>query len=69
MSNWIPITKQLPEKDESVLVYIDDGNEPFQMVAWRYNDNPRAGWTCDSGAVYYDVTHWQSLPEAPRGDE
>ena len=73
MTNWRPITNETP-RDKRVLLFGQmkpmeglrtNGPEVFS----GYWDDIDGAW-CGSGSTwvgpFYDVTHWQELPEAPK---
>lgn len=62
---WIPVTERLPEHNGFVLVITDNGTcEPF--VGWMRNDKV---WFANGFCIVNNVTHWQPLPEPPKGRE
>ena len=69
VQKWIPVTERLPEENERVLVYHDDGVIRFginkcgfaDVVSTLYLQNHHR--TCFS-----KVTHWMPLPEPPKGE-
>lgn len=60
--NWIPVTEQLPEHLEDVLVCING----YIEVAY-YDVVSRVWWDHHSYKVY--PSYWMPLPEPPWGDE
>jgi hypothetical protein len=66
---WIPVAERLPEENERVLVYHDDGVIRFginkcgfaDVVSTLYLQNHHR--TCFS-----KVTHWMPLPQPPKGE-
>lgn len=61
VSHWIPVTERLPELCVPVIVCRDDGKVE-QGVYFTSN-----GWWKVFGARTKRVTHWQPLPEPPKG--
>ena len=69
VQQWIPVSERLPEENERVLVYHDDGMIRFginkggfaDVVSTLYLQNHHR--TCFS-----KVTHWMPLPEPPKGE-
>ena len=57
---WIPVEERLPEPTENpVLVHDYSG----VSVAWH---SKTMGWVYKTGLPCVDVTHWMSLPAAPK---
>jgi hypothetical protein len=69
IQKWIPVTERLPEDNERVLVYHDDGMIRFginkggfaDVVSTHYLQNNHRTW-------FSRVTHWMPLPEPPKGE-
>lgn len=63
---WISVEDRLPENLTSVIVHRKDGG----VFIWEYFDTSPTDecWVDDNMNVYsfYDVTHWQPLPEPPK---
>lgn len=60
MRGWISVKKRLPTEEEwsrCVLAYLRNG---LCRVA---------GYSPRAGGFWFDVTHWQPLPEPPKEDE
>ena len=79
MSEWIPVTEQLPELDQEVLVYavgkIDGffGSSVYALSKrslFKYvpsskgSEEWRSPWLCFM--ENYEITHWTPLPEPPK---
>ena len=58
MPRWIPVTERLPEEDELVLVWRNNG---LPYVSRRIDLSYWVGLGRDAG-----VTHWMPLPEPPK---
>jgi hypothetical protein len=66
----IPVSKRLPKKDGSYLVYAPlsfPKNSRF-MVAEFYDDN-NTFYSESNDRPLLDVTHWAELPEEPKDGE
>ena len=62
---WIPVSERLPDSEADVLAI----TKQFGIAVSRYHRSlnyPQldSGWFCHSQRV--SVTHWMSLPEAPK---
>jgi len=56
---WIPVVKQLPDDDTTVLLYHPDASEPV----WPgYRDGRR--WKTAEGLIIVP-TRWAEMPEGP----
>lgn len=61
MDNWISVKERLPENEDDVLVYFEDGDI---TIAFYDGD-----WTKDGfSKIMREVTHWQPLPQSPKGE-
>ena len=66
---WISVKERLPEDNERVLVYHDDG-----MIRLGINKNGFADVVSNlylkhnHKTCFSKVTHWMPLPEAPKGE-
>lgn len=59
---WISVKDRLPENDEYVLTYCDCSTKSVR-TNW-YSTHRKAWHEGDD-----NITHWQPLPEDPKGDE
>lgn len=63
---WIKCSDRLPNEDELVLVYGEDG-----VFRAYYNDINFPSWQCSPIGSYagdgcvFGITHWMPLPEIP----
>lgn len=64
---WISIDDRLPENNTEVLISIDYGNGK-QSVLMGYMRSQDVSWRGVVGQKLIGVTHWQPLPEPPKGD-
>ena len=71
MSEWISVKDRLPDDDELVLVYTKDGvTSVCSLVianAFANLKNLKV-WEDNNGYYVSDVTHWQKLPNPPKGE-
>ena len=62
VQKWIPVSERLPEKDGDYLIYV---TVPFSgskfMTVMHYEKDA-------SISIWQDTTHWQPLPEPPKGE-
>lgn len=62
MSAWIPVYERLPDDEITVLIALQDSEEPVWI---GYHDGD--GWHYASGEPAGDnVTHWQHMIEGPQ---
>lgn len=77
MSNWISVKDRLPidEYKEFEKIHPDENFEVIVMIkdaiipTVLFSDGFDFFEYFDCECVCYDVTHWQPLPEPPKGDE
>jgi hypothetical protein len=63
MIHWKPVEHEMPDSDETVLIYSRQADEPVWL---GYHDGER--WRTTDGDVVPDgVTHWAALPAGPFG--
>lgn len=67
-SRWIPVEKELPEKEEdnpslSVNVIVTDGSSAFESY-YSFNTHIWAG-----AEIYGTITHWMPMPVLPRKED
>lgn len=69
MNNWISVKDRLPELGDVVLIagngYVHCGvyGSKYYANKWYEVNYDRYG---DEEEIYYNVTHWQPLPEPPK---
>ncbi len=69
VQKWIPVTERLPEANERVLVYHDDGMIRFGINKGGFADVVSTLYLQNNHRTCFSkVTHWMPLPEAPKGD-
>lgn len=61
MSNWTPVSKRMPDDDETVMVFDAAASEP---VWFGYRDGK--DWRYIDGVVAEGITHWMPIPEGPK---
>jgi hypothetical protein len=67
---WIKVTDELPESDNTFLVY-----DNYQGIVVRYFNKFHNCWDDEYGDDYYcdaiqgKITHWMTLPNEPKKDE
>lgn len=60
---WIPVTKRLPENEQDIIAYMDDGEES-RIIPCNYS---RGVWfDCMFDKKANHITHWMPLPEPPK---
>ncbi len=68
-SKWIPVTERLPDNNERVLVYHDDGMIRFGINKGGFADVVSTLYLKHNHRTCFSkVTHWMPLPEAPKGE-
>ena len=61
MSEWIPVSERLPEKNLWVLVTCDRYGYSYTDIMRRHNF--REAWTDGDNIYTYEITAWMPLPE------
>lgn len=62
--NWIPVAKELPDDEMTVLVFSPTENEPID-ITFGFHENEH--WYCAKSLHRLSVvTHWMPLPEPPQ---
>jgi hypothetical protein len=62
MAKWKSVEDKLPENGEDVLAFDEDYG---YSIAWREDNDT---WYCQEIGILRNVTHWQALPKAPKGE-
>jgi hypothetical protein len=66
---WIPVTERLPDNNERVLVYHDDGMIRFGINKGGFADVVSTLYLKHNHRTCFSkVTHWMPLPEPPKGE-
>jgi hypothetical protein len=69
-SRWIPVSEELPEADQPVLVWNSGGDCLKPWAWWQICDYKDGKWReQDERDEYPGVTHWMPLPQEPHGWE
>ena len=63
-SEWIPVTERLPEKNTSVLAYLESGRCVLFYDRYGFCEIDEYG----QDRAVDDVTHWMPLPQPPKGE-
>jgi alanine racemase len=68
-TKWIPVTERLPDNNERVLVYHDDGMIRFGINKDGFADVVSTLYLKHNHRTCFSkVTHWMPLPEPPKGE-
>ena len=66
---WISVKERLPEDNERVLVYHDDGMIRFGINKGGFADVVSSLYLKHNHRTCFSkVTHWMPLPEPPKGE-
>lgn len=60
---WVSVEERLPEAHHSVLCYCPQNNCTYTAV---WNGKAWIHFGASIEPVFYPVTHWMPLPEAPK---
>ena len=73
--NWVKCSERLPEENQIILLYTDEGWE----LGHEYCIATYEGYDAEQEYIYCECAcyppikncgrYWQSLPEPPKGDE
>ena len=68
VGKWIPVTERMPEDNERVLVYHDDGMIRFGINKGGFADVVSTHYLQNNHRTCFSkVTHWMPLPPPPEG--
>ena len=70
MSNWISVKDRLPDDKDKYLVLTSQDKQQWTgcyNLSVKPNEWLLHGWTTKDGWHPFEVTHWQPLPEPPKG--
>lgn len=59
--DWKTIADEMPDSDETVLVFSKEADEPVWLGYW---DSENDCWRAVDGSKI-EVTHWAKMPEGP----
>ena len=63
---WIPVTERLPEESGMYIITANDGHaQRVSFVQWQKKNRM---WNLTGARSYWRVTHWQPLPQPPKGE-
>lgn len=64
-AKWVPVTERLPEDSVAVNLHTKSG-----VVGTGFYDKHTKSWVqyYSGGAICVDVTHWQPMPQPPKGE-
>jgi hypothetical protein len=69
IQKWIPVTERMPDNNESVLVYHDDGMIRFGINKGGFADVVSTLYLKHNHHTCFSkVTHWMPLPQPPKGE-
>ena len=66
VQEWISVKDRLPEESGMYIVTANDGHaQRVSFVLWQ-KKNRR--WNLTGARSYWRVTHWQPMPQPPKGE-
>ena len=66
VQEWIPVTERLPEESGMYIITANDGHaQRVSFVQWQKKNRM---WNLTGARSYWRVTHWQPLPQPPKGE-
>ena len=66
VQEWIPVTERLPEESGMYIVTANDGHaQRVSFVQWQKKNRM---WNITGARSYWRVTHWQPMPQPPKGE-
>ena len=66
VQEWIPVTERLPEESGMYIITANDGHaQRVSFVQWQKKNRM---WYLTGARSYWRVTHWQPLPQPPKGE-
>ena len=67
VQEWISVNDRLPETQVEVLTY-SDGNGVRSACLLASNEETNMWYLCRTDKLSIDVTHWQPMPQPPKGE-
>lgn len=68
VGGWISVKDRLPEDDDDVLAYLNDGTET-RIAACNYSNGVWYDCVMNCIVVINNVTHWMLLPKPPKEEQ
>ena len=66
VQEWISVKDRLPEESGMYIVTANDGHaQRVSFVLWQKKNRM---WNLTGARSYWRVTHWQPLPQPPKGE-
>lgn len=66
VQEWISVEDRFPEESGMYIVTANDGHaQRVSFVQWQKKNRM---WNLTGARSYWRVTHWQPLPEPPKGE-
>lgn len=67
VQEWFSVDDRLPETQVEVLTY-SDGNGVRSACLLASNEETNVWYLCRTDKLSIDVTHWQPMPQPPKGE-
>ena len=66
VQEWISVKDRLPEESGMYIVTANDGHaQRVSFVLWQKKNRV---WNLTGARSYWRVTHWQPMPQPPKGE-
>ena len=66
VQEWVSVKDRLPEERGMYIVTANDGHaQRVSFVQWQ---NKNRMWNLTGARSYWIVTHWQPMPQPPKGE-
>ena len=66
VQEWISVEDRLPEESGMYIVTANDGHaQRVSFLLWQKRNRM---WNLTGARSYWRVTHWQPLPQPPKGE-
>ena len=66
VQEWIPVDDRMPENGDTVLCFMKFGEQ--RILQWDEASSWWLGYGSGDDWQKADVTHWQHLPQPPKGE-